>query len=129
MHLKHKMGIIKVTGIKVYCYHGCMPEEEKIGAWYETDVEVDAEIGSAVRTDTLSETIDYTVINQVVRNEMNIRSKLVEHAAGRIATALLRQIASIKEVMVTVSKLNPPVEGEVARFSVSVKMKRTGLTG
>jgi 7,8-dihydroneopterin aldolase/epimerase/oxygenase len=49
----------------------------------------------------------------------------VEHVAGRIASALLKQIPRIDSVAVTVSKLRPPVEGEVDRFSVSIKMKRT----
>jgi len=123
------MGTIKVKGIKVYCYHGCLPEEEKIGGWYETDVEADAQMAGAIQTDDLSKTVDYSEINKIVRNEMNIRSKLVEHVARRIAAALLRQIPRIKEVLVTVSKLNPPVEGEAERFSVSIKMKRTDLTG
>lgn len=122
------MGIIKVKGIKVYCYHGCMPEEEKIGAWYETDVEAEVEMDEAVRTDDLSKTVDYAWINQIVRNEMSVRSKLVEHVTGRIATALLQQIPKINQVTVTVSKLHPPIEGEAERFSVSINMKRTGLT-
>jgi dihydroneopterin aldolase len=105
-----------------------MPEEEQIGGWYETDVEADTEMDGAIKTDDLSKTVDYAVINQIVRNEMSIRSKLVEHVTGRIASALLRQIPRIKEVLVTVSKLHPPVEGEVGRFSVSIKMKRTELT-
>jgi dihydroneopterin aldolase len=119
------IGIITVKGIKQYCYHGCLPEEEKIGGWYETDVEVEADMAGAVKTDELSKTADYTEINQIVRNEMNIRSKLVEHVAGRIATVLLKQIPRIHSVAVTVSKLRPPIEGEAERFSVSIKMKRT----
>ena len=122
------MGIIQVKGIRFFGYHGCMPEEEKIGGWYETDVEADVEMEGAIRSDNLSETADYTAINTIVRNEMSIRSKLVEHVAGRIAASLL-QIPRINAVLVTVSKLNPPVEGETERFSVSIKMKKNELTG
>jgi 7,8-dihydroneopterin aldolase/epimerase/oxygenase len=118
-------GTIKVKGIKQYCYHGCLPEEEKIGGWYETDVEAETNMDGAVKTDDLSKTADYAQINEIVRNEMSIRSRLVEHVAGRIASALLKQIPRIDSVAVTVSKLRPPVEGEVDRFSVSIKMKRT----
>ncbi len=118
-------GTIIVKGIKIYCYHGCLPEEEKIGCWYETDIEAEAEMDDAIKSDDLSKTADYTVINEIVRNEMSIRSKLVEHVAGRIASALLRQVPQIHAVAVTVSKLHPPVEGEMDRFSVSITMKRT----
>lgn len=123
------MGIIQVKGIRIFCYHGCLPEEEKIGGWYETDIEADVEMKDAIRSDDLSKTADYAEINNIVRNEMSIRSKLVEHVAGRIATALLKQVPRINEVLVTVSKLNPPIEGQAERFSVSIKLKRTELTG
>ena len=118
------MGIIQLKRIRTYCYHGCLPEEEKIGAWYETDVEAEVELEGAMHSDTISDTADYVEINTIVRNEMHIRSKLVEHVAGRIAAALLKQIPLIKEVAVTVSKLNPPVEGNAERFSVSIKVKK-----
>ena len=118
------MGEIKVSGIKLYAYHGCMPEEKIIGGWYEVDVEIEADINAAIISDKLSDTVDYALVNEIVRREMNIRSKLVEHVAGRIAIALLKEIPLIEEVKVKVSKVNPPVSGEVERFSVEVKEKR-----
>ena len=118
------MGVIKVSGIKLYAHHGCHPEEEIIGGWYEVDIEAEADIFSAVKSDKLLDTIDYSLINDIVRREMNIRSKLVEHVAGRIADSLLKEISRIEEVKVKVSKLNPPVSGEVERFSVEIKEKR-----
>jgi 7,8-dihydroneopterin aldolase/epimerase/oxygenase len=118
------MGVIKVSGIKLYAHHGCMPEEELIGGWYEVDVEAETDVSAAVKSDKLSDTVDYSLINDIVRREMNIRSKLVEHLAGRIANSLLKEIPRIKDVKVKVSKLNPPVSGEVERFSITVKEKR-----
>lgn len=118
------MGKIKITGIKLYAYHGCHPEEELIGGWYEVDVELEADITDAINSDKLSDTVDYSHVNDVVRREMNIRSKLVEHLAGRIAKSLLNEISQIGEVKVKVSKMNPPVSGEVESFSVEIKEKR-----
>ncbi|HLG35379.1 MAG TPA: dihydroneopterin aldolase [Bacteroidia bacterium] len=118
------MGVIKVSGIKIYAYHGCMPEEELIGGWYEVDVEIEADINAAVSSDKLSDTVDYSKVNEIVRREMSIRSKLVEHIAGRIAKSLLKEISRIEEVKVKVSKMNPPVSGEVESFSVEIKEKR-----
>ena len=118
------MTKIKIEKIKLYAHHGCHPEEEVIGGWYEVDVEIDADINAAVNSDKLSDTIDYSLVNEIVRREMNIRSKLVEHAAGRIVKSLLKEIPRIEEVKVKVSKLNPPVNGEVEKFSVELKEKR-----
>ena len=35
------MGQIVIEGIKLYCYHGCMEEEAKIGANYSVDITID----------------------------------------------------------------------------------------
>jgi dihydroneopterin aldolase len=118
------MAVIKVSGIRLYAYHGCMPEEEIIGGWYEADVHIGADLNDAINSDKLADTIDYSAVNEIVRREMNIRSKLVEHVAGRIAKALLNEIPRIEEVKVKVSKMNPPVSGEVEKFSVEIKEKR-----
>ena len=118
------MGTIKVSGIKLFAFHGCMPEEEIIGGWYEVNVEAEVDIKAATQSDKLSDTVDYSHINEIVRKEMSIRSKLVEHVAGRIANSLLDKISRIVEVKVRVSKLNPPVRGEVERFSIEIKEKR-----
>ena len=118
------MGEIKITGIKLYAHHGCHPEEELIGGWYEVDVEIDTDISGAINSDKLSDTVDYSKVNDIVRGEMKVRSKLVEHVAGRIAKSLLKEIPRIEEVKVKVSKMNPPVSAEVERFSVEIKEKR-----
>ena len=118
------MTKIKIKKIKLYARHGCHPEEEIIGGWYEVDVVIEADLKAAVRSDKLSDTIDYSLVNEIVRREMSVRSKLVEHVTGRIANALLQEIPRIEEVKVKVSKLNPPVSGEVDRFSVELKKKR-----
>ena len=118
------MSKIKIEKIKLYAHHGCHPEEEIIGGWYEVDVEIVADIQSAITSDKLSDTIDYSLVNEIVRREMSVRSKLVEHVAGRIATALIKEIPHIEEVKVKVGKLNPPVTGEVKSFSVELTVKR-----
>ncbi|MBK5284472.1 MAG: dihydroneopterin aldolase [Bacteroidia bacterium] len=118
------MAEIKISSIRLYAYHGCMPEEKLIGGWYEVDVEIEADINAAIESDNLSDTVDYSGVNEIVRKEMSVRCKLVEHVAGRIANALIIEMPRIKEVKVKVSKMNPPVSGEVERFSVEVKQKR-----
>jgi len=118
------MAEIKISAIRIYAYHGCMPEEELIGGWYEVDVEIEADIKAALDSDKLSDTVDYSAVNEMVRREMSVRSKLVEHVTGRIANVLMKEMPGIDEVKVKVSKMNPPVNGEVERFSVEVKQRR-----
>jgi dihydroneopterin aldolase len=114
------VGIINVNGIKLYAYHGCLEEEAVIGANYVVDVRIETDFNVAQRTDDLSKTVDYVVVYNIVKSEMAIRSKLIEHVAGRIAEHLIRQLPEIEKVDVAVTKINPPMNGDVDSVSVTV---------
>ena len=104
----------------MYAYHGCLEEEAVIGANYIVDVCIETDFQKAERTDDLSETVDYVVVYNIVKSQMAIRSKLIEHVAGRIAEVLIREFFEMEKVNVTVTKLNPPMNGDVKEVSVTV---------
>ena len=83
------MGIIKVGPIRMYAYHWCLPEEEKIGGHYDVTVEIETDFSEAERNYNLKATIDYCDVYTIVVREMKIRSKLIEHAAARIADSMM----------------------------------------
>lgn len=113
------MGVITVSGIKLYAFHGCMEEESKIGSDYEVDVVLEADLSAASESDNLAETVDYVSVNKVVTEEMAIRSKLLEHVALRIINRLTRSHPEIVAMEVSVAKLNPPINGNVDRVVVT----------
>lgn len=114
------MGVIEVRGISVYAYHGCLAEEAKIGGEYIVDVEVEADLTASVSSDDLSVTVDYVAVNRIVKEEMAIRSKLIEHVAGRVMNKLRMEFPAPKKITVKVSKLAPPINGNVDHVSVTV---------
>ena len=61
------MGIIKLSNIRVFAYHGCLTEEKKIGSNYRVDLEVSGSLLQSAQTDRLSDTVDYVALNQVVK--------------------------------------------------------------
>ena len=79
---------IEINGIKLYAFHGCLPEEEKIGGNYVVDVMLNTDFSSAAISDNLNETVDYVDVNRIVGEEMAIRSKLIEHVGQRIIKRL-----------------------------------------
>jgi dihydroneopterin aldolase len=115
------MGKINVNGIRLRAYHGCLPEEGIIGGEYVVDVMIDADFSKAAQTDELVDTVDYCVVFDRVKEEMAIRSKLIEHVAQRIIDALRKEYASVKTFSVTVTKIVPPMNGAVDRVSVTVE--------
>jgi dihydroneopterin aldolase len=115
------MGIITVNGIRCYSFHGCLPEEGKIGGEYVVDITIDTDFSKASETDELVDTVDYCVVYDSVKAEMAIRSKLIEHAAQRIVNALRKKYPAVKTFTVKITKINPPMNGVVDSVSVIVE--------
>tara|TARA_R110002012_G_scaffold253330_1_gene432338 strand:+ start:1084 stop:1440 length:357 start_codon:yes stop_codon:yes gene_type:complete len=118
------MGKIKLSTIKVYAYHGCLREESIIGSDYSVDVELVADLTKASITDELKDTVDYVLINHIVKEEMAIKSKLLEHVAKRILDRILASCSSVSKAEVSVSKINPPINGDVEMVSINLQLTR-----
>lgn len=118
------MGIIKLKNIRTFSYHGCLVEESKIGSNYRVDLEIKANLSTSSMTDKLSDTVDYVHLNKIVVEEMAIRSELLEHVAKRIVDRTLRELEMVKEITVEVSKLNPPIGGDVEEVTIILHEKR-----
>ena len=117
------MGIIKVKNIRVYAYHGCLDEEGKIGSEYRVDLSVKADLKKSAKSDKLNDTVDYVHLNKIVKEEMAIRTKLLETVADKILDKILKEIPLVKSATVDVSKINPPIGGNVAM--VTIQMTKT----
>jgi len=87
----------------------------------ELDVDLQADLDEAGRTDDLADTVDYgaacAVVEQVVTT---LRPQLLERMASAVADALLELDARIDAVTVTVRKLQPPVPQVLATSGVTV---------
>ncbi|WP_185864822.1 dihydroneopterin aldolase [Blattabacterium cuenoti] len=111
------MGKIILDDIKIFGYHGCLSEEKIIGSNFSIKLEIDLDFTNACIYDDLSETIDYTYLYKIVKEEMEIESKLIEHLAKRIITRI-QKIEKIKKAKIKICKENPPLEGRVKQVCV-----------
>src|SRR5690606_34981962 len=109
---------------KIYAFHGCLIEEGQIGSDYLVNLSVKADLQNAANTDMLSDTVDYVMLQYIVREEMAVRAKLLEHVAKRIINSIFERIEMVNEVKVSVAKRNPPIGGDVAEVSVTMQQKR-----
>ncbi|WP_026754359.1 dihydroneopterin aldolase [Sediminibacter sp. Hel_I_10] len=114
------MGTIKVENIRVFAHHGCLKEETKIGSDYRVDLKVKANLQTSAQSDQLSDTVDYVLLNRIVKEEMQQPSYLLETVAKRILNRIFIDDQMVHKATVSVSKLNPPIGGDVE--SVMIKM-------
>lgn len=122
LHITH--STIFVNDIQLHAYHGVMPQEQLTGNNYLVSVSAQYPIDKAITTDDVQHTLNYAMVYDIVKEEMGISSKLVEHVAGRIAQHLMKQFADISAVQVRVTKLNPPMGAQCAGAGVEVEMTR-----
>ena len=113
------MGKIKLKDIKIYAYHGCLSEENLIGGEYIVNLSVFSNLKKSSLSDELKDTIDYVSLLDIVKKEMLSPSKLLENVVKRVVDKIFLVFPKINKVSLEVSKLNPPINGNV--FSVSVK--------
>lgn len=118
------MGKIEIKNCRIYAYHGCLEEESKIGSDYRVDVKVKTDLNKSSHSDNLSDTVDYVHLNKIITNEMAQRAKLLEHVANRIISRIFEEIEMVKSVKIAVSKLNPPIGGDVEAVIIVMKRKR-----
>ena len=118
------MGIIQVENIRVFANHGCLSEETKIGSDYRVDLKVKANLQPSAKSDQLKDTVDYVFLNRIVREEMHKPTHLLETVAKRIVTRILKEDSMIKKVTVKISKLNPPIGGDVEKVTIKMAEKR-----
>ncbi|MFA9289671.1 MAG: dihydroneopterin aldolase [Solirubrobacteraceae bacterium] len=117
------MGKILVENIRIYAFHGCLEEESIIGTDYLITLEVDFNSLKSVLSDNLEDTVDYVVLNRIVKEEMKVRSKLIEHVAGRIINRIINEVELIKEVKIKLSKISPPIGGDVQKVTFEYQKK------
>lgn len=114
------MGIIEIEGMKFYAYHGHFPAEQVVGNHFEVNVCIDAACDKAAETDKLEDALNYQAVYECLKTQMEIPSALLENVGKRMLDALYQQFPSIQKVKIKISKMNPPMGGEIERVSVTL---------
>lgn len=116
------MSTICLNNIEIYAYHGVFEVEQKVGQWYIVNLEIDVDFSEAAMNDDLNGTVDYSKLNDIIREEMAVKSKLIEHVANRMATKILDEFPDIESGTLSIAKQNPPVQGEMESFEVVIEL-------
>lgn len=117
------MGKIILENIRIYSNHGCLDEEALIGSDYLIDLEIHADLSKSAETDELADTVDYVHLNKIVKEEVSVRSKLLEKVAERVLRRIQNEIPMISYARVKLSKMNPPIGGNVEKVSIVLEKK------
>jgi len=115
------MDVLRISGIKVYAYHGCIPEEAKVGGYFTVNTAFFGTFAEAAEKDDLNLAIDYVTVSKLVNEQMSTSNKLIETVAYRILKKLKNAFQIAEEVEVTIIKHKAPIEMPVNEVSFTVK--------
>ena len=113
------MGKIKIEGMHFYAYHGHFEAEQIVGNDFNVDL-TKTNCANAAQSDDLTDALNYQAVYETVKKEMQQKSRLLENVAKRILDALYLSFPAIEKATVKISKLNPPMGGQIDKVSVTL---------
>lgn len=122
--MKTNSSYIYLKDIHCYAYHGVAPLENIIGNEYIINLKLKVDISKAYQTDEVADTVNYADVHSIIKAEMAIPSKLLEHVAGRIVQKLFDEIPAIEEIQFYLSKRNPPMGADIDAAGVELHCQR-----
>lgn len=114
------MGIIRIEDMEFYSFHGHFKEEQIVGNKFLVNLTLETDMTKPKESDNLKDAVNYQQAYEIVKQQMEVKSHLLEHIAGRIIDALYDEMQGIKKATVKVSKMNPPMGGKIGSVSVII---------
>lgn len=114
--------VIEIEKMEVYAHHGCYEAETIVGNRFEIYLRVECDATRATTSDNVKDTVSYLDLFSTVKREMAINSKILEHVGFRVLSAIKTEFPQVEKVMVKISKLNPPLGGDIERVSVTMEL-------
>ena len=115
---------IRLNDIRLFARHGVLEQERDTGGDFRVSMAVGYDFSRALNTDCVNDTLNYAQLFQVVKSQMDIPSRLIEHVAGRIAKQVLSRWPEAQYVKVDITKVNPPMHADCKGAVVSLRMSR-----
>jgi dihydroneopterin aldolase len=114
---------IRISGLEVLGRHGALAHEKERAQPFQIDLELEAALTEAARSDDITKTVDYgAVVEMVIAVVEGSSFSLIEALAEAIALEVLSG-SGAEAVTVEVRKVRPPLEAHVS--SVGVRLRRT----
>lgn len=114
------MGIIEIEGMEFYAFHGHFKQEQIVGNKFLVNISIETNCTKAGITDNLNDALDYQKVYNLIKKEMDQKSFLLENICSRILDRLYLEFNNIEKASIKVSKINPPMGGQIKKVSVTM---------
>ena len=115
----------RISRLAIHGRHGALEAERSLGQRFFLDLDITADIGNALTTDAVGDTLHYGQVIKVATAAFNARPfNLIEAAAAAVADDLLARFPAIVRIRVTVHKPSAPVAAIIDDLAASVERRR-----
>ena len=119
------MDKIYIKDLTLKAHHGVLPEEKENGQTFILDITITADLKKARESDNLSDTVNYAeMIGTVSAVFMSEKNDLIEHAAERVADAILKKYKMVESVTVFLKKPEAPINADFGYVAVEITKTR-----
>ena len=109
---------ISLNNVRFRAYHGIHSEERQKGNDFVVNMQASFQPNGGIIT-SLEDTIDYAILFDIINTTMQKPVDLLETLVQNIAHATHQRFPQLKEIAVSVEKLNPPID----KFTGSTAVK------
>jgi 7,8-dihydroneopterin aldolase/epimerase/oxygenase len=113
---------IELVNVQMYAFHGIFPGEEKIGNPYIVSLSVKYD-EKDIDFDNINDTINYEELYGIVKQRMQIPTGLLEKICVGIIRHIKHHYPFVKEVDLSIQKLQPPLQEFQGNVGVSMNRK------
>lgn len=116
------MITIHLHNLLFYAHHGIYEEESRSGSNYEVNLDVKFDEPKK-GVEGIDDTVNYEDLFAIVKKKMSVRANLVENVCESIIRNVQHQYKTVKEVSVTIYKLEAPIENLQGKVGVTMRKK------
>ena len=120
--MRIKFSYICLRNVRFHAFHGVMPQERRVGADFLVNLRVGYPLEKAMQSDEVGDTLNYAELYALVKAEMAEPSKLLEHGAGRIVSAIEKQFPQVTSIDLELTKQNPPMGADCDWAGVEIHL-------
>lgn len=110
---------IQLRDVMLFGRHGVLPQERQLGNQYRINVRLRIDASSFdAEADTLSSTISYADVFDMLKEEMDRSASLLESVAVRLSISLRQRWPHIRKGSIEIVKTVPPIPEMIGEAGV-----------
>ena len=111
-----------LKNVRFHAFHGVMPQERQVGGDFLLTLRVGYPLARAIESDNVADTLNYAMLFDLAKREMDVPSQLLEHVAGRIVKAITAAFPEVTSIDLELTKQNPPMGADCDGAGVELRI-------